>query len=168
MITNVNLRIRFVIDPDASFEECNGKGQPLTREEYEREGYYMACPIHPRDGVTTEGTTLGKTVCNTCAHEAERVPYKEYLAYYGNPERHVYLMAEVQRQCDACGAWHAAGGTGWIDFMDDSPEAQLAPESRWYTPAELQAIPGYLREIAEQDFGEAASPEMAPKGPDRV
>lgn len=43
-------RIKFVVDPDAQFEECNGEARPLTEDEY-RENPYRGCPMHPRSKV---------------------------------------------------------------------------------------------------------------------
>ena len=121
------LRVRFVLDPDASFEECNGEGRPLTAEEYAENGYL-------RPG-------------------GEPIPYAEYLEYYGNPDRHVYLQCQVQKQCPCCGAWSYEGGTGGIDFMDDDPE--LNATDCWILPGEAEKLPGYLREVALQDLEEA-------------
>jgi hypothetical protein len=127
-------RIRFVIDPDARFEECNGEPRPLTEEEYR--GYeYM------RDGVP--------------------VTYADYLRYQGNPERHVYIGAVLEHRCHCCGNWQDVDSLWNIDFMDDSPEVAVLTThatvsgfggtlcSQYYTlPVELDAIPGYLREVA--------------------
>lgn len=119
-------RIRFVIDPDAEFEECNGERRPLTREEYKGNEYMQ---------------------------DGRKQSYAEYLSYYGNPDRHVYLQSEVQRQCPCCQVWSTVGGTGHIDFMDDAPE--LAAMDRWYGCAEIDRLPGYLKEIAKEDVDEA-------------
>src|SRR5688572_7065959 len=101
-------RVRFVQDPHASFEECNGESRPLSEAEY-AENQYM------QDG--------------------QPVSYADYLDYYGNPERHVYLMTEVQKRCPCCGAWEFVAGTGGIDFMDDNPELGFA--DTWMTPDEV-------------------------------
>lgn len=121
-----HFRVRFVEDPDAAFEECNGEARPLTEAEY-AENYYL------KDGA--------------------RVSYEDYLAYYGNPERHVYLQCDVEKQCPCCQHWEYETGTGGIDFMDDDPE--LSQMDEWYTPDQVLTLPGYLREVATEDLREA-------------
>lgn len=129
-------RIRFVIDPDARFEECNGESRPLTEEEY-AEYQYM--------------------------HDGKPVPYLDYLSYQGNPDRHVYMGAVLDHRCHGCGVWHHVDSLWRIDFMDDSPEVAVLTQhatiggfagtlcSQYYSlPAELDAIPGYLREITKE------------------
>jgi hypothetical protein len=119
-------RIRFVNDDTTVFEECNGESRPLTEAEY-AENQYM------KDG--------------------QPIPYDDYLAYYGNPERHVYLQSEVQKKCRCCGQWETVGGTGCIDFMDDAPE--LSATDQWIPADRAADLPGYLREIALEDLSEA-------------
>lgn len=120
-------RVRFTIDPDGRFEECNGEARPLTPEEYAKNQYF-------RDGTP--------------------IPYAEYLRYYGNPDRHVYLQSEVQRRCPCCEQWQHVNGTGWIDFMDDDPE--LAKIDTWYDPSTIEGwTAGYLRLIALEDLTDA-------------
>jgi hypothetical protein len=126
VMTMTNYRIRFIEDPDAQFEECNGESRPLTAEEY-ADNEYM------KDGLP--------------------VSYASYLAYYGNPDRHVYLMSEVQKQCECCKHWQTVGGTGHIDFMDDSLEIRYT--DTWYSPDQITDKMGYLQEIALQDLEEA-------------
>lgn len=123
----MEMRIRFVVDEDAEFEECNGERRPLTRREYKGNEYM-------RDG--------------------QPIPYDEYLQYHGNPARHVYLRSEVQRKCPCCSHWESVGGTGHIDFMDDNPELRYA--DRWLAPEEITPAMGYLAEIAKEDFAEVA------------
>lgn len=123
-----NYRIRFVYDEDAVFEECNGEARPLTREEYDKD-YYV--------------------------ENGKRASYERYRAYWGNPDRHVYLGAIVDRQCPCCDTWKTAASLWYIDVMDDQPEAQCV--DRTYTREELEAIPGYLRDVARELFDEARS-----------
>lgn len=129
-------RVRFEVDPDAQFEECNGESRPLTRDEY-KANVYLA------DNGTRE------------------IPYDEYLRYYGNPDRHVYLMSRVQRKCSCCGQWADAGGTGHIDMMDDDPvfahHALGLPTGQWLTEEEARQLPGYLAEVAAEDIDQARS-----------
>lgn len=122
----VAYRVRFVHDEDAGFEECNGESRPLTAEEY---------------------------ADNTYMEDGKPVPYAEYLRYYGNPDRHIYLQSEVQKKCPCCGHWEYEAGTVHIDFMDDNPELSYA--DTWYTPEQAETLPGYLREIALQDLEQA-------------
>jgi hypothetical protein len=124
-------RVRFVHDPDGVFEESNGERRALTAAEY-AESPYM------RD----DRKTL--------------IPYAEYLRYYGNPDRHVFLQSEVEARCPCCGEWHYVAGTGGIDFMDDNPE--LDAVDRWWMIAEIDQIPGHLRSVALEDLSEAGAP----------
>lgn len=115
-----NYRVIFTEDPDACFEECNGEPRPLTEAEYKG---------------------------NYCLDlEGARIAYAEYLRYYGNPDRHVYLQAHVERQCDCCGMWKPTGHSlGGIDLMDDSIEFREVRFLHGYTPGDFP--PGYLTEI---------------------
>lgn len=147
-------RIRFVLDPDAEFEECNGEARPLTREEY-AEHSYRCCPDHPRGGTTV--LDFGPPQIQGCAAcgrtDYRDATYEEYRAYYGNPDRHVYLQSEVQRICPCCTVASTVGGTGYIDLMDDAPE--LAQMDRWFAEGEIEELVGYLREIAREDLADA-------------
>jgi hypothetical protein len=116
-------RIRFEYDDLASFEECNGEARPLTEEEY-ADAQYM------KDGVP--------------------VPYAEYLDYYGNPDRHVYMRAVLESKCVCCGSWSVVDSLHSIDFMDDSPETCAI--DRTFSARELAAVPGYLQDIARDMF----------------
>lgn len=156
----VDYRIRFEVDPDARFEECNGEARPLTREEY-AENVYRGCPDHPQAGTValpigaagaTDATPL--VGCRICGRSDYRdLTYAEYRAYYGDPDRHVYVQSRVQRQCPCCEQWMDTGGTGRIDLMDDAPE--LRALDRWFAADAIHQLPGYLREVAEQDVEEA-------------
>lgn len=121
-------RVRFQYDEDARFEECNGEPRPLTEEEYAENGYL-------KDG--------------------QPIPYAEYLAYYGNPDRHVYLLAHAQRRCPCCGEWGADEYLGSIDNMDDSPELLAITIGEFITPAAALELPGYLRECATEMLQQA-------------
>lgn len=149
-----NYRIRFTYDPDASFEECNGEPRPLTELEYAANAY-RACPRHPRAGSRTiDATTTPPLVgCAICGEtEYADIEYAEYRAYYGNPDRHVYVVADLQRQCDCCQVWSTVGSTGSIDLMDDAEE--LRQLDQWYTPDQIASLPGYLAEVARADLAE--------------
>lgn len=150
-------RVRFTIDQEAQFEECNGEARPLTEAEYAKNSY-RACPDHPRAGSKVLDTSVSPNVvvCPVCAKPADQwteIPYAEYLAWYGNPEKHVYLQLDVEKGCPCCGSWTRVGGLGHIDFMVDAPE--LGYLDQWYTEAEVEKLPGYLREVAEEDLREA-------------
>jgi hypothetical protein len=136
-----NYRIRFVIDPDGSFTECNGEPRPLTEEEYAGVQYM-------RDG--------------------KPVSYADYLAYYGNPDRHVYIGAMLERRCTCCGSWSDVDSLWNIDCMDDNEEVRILTHSdrtygavsQYYMlPTELNVIPGYLRDVTR---------ELLPDDADRV
>ena len=152
--TGAAYRVRFVIDPDGQFEECNGEARPLTRAEY-AENSYRCCPDHPRAGskVISVGPPQVQG-CAVCARTDYReMTYAEYRAYYGNPDRHVYVQSEVQRQCPCCQHWEIVGGTGHIDLMDDAPE--LRALDTWFAEDAIHQLPGYLREVAREDIDDA-------------
>lgn len=92
-----NYRVIVELDPDATIDGCDGKPLPESREVYEQN--YM----NDKQG--------------------KRVPYEEYVRYYGNPDRHVMLGIRVQRQCSECGSWKDAESLWGIDFMDDDSDA---------------------------------------------
>jgi len=157
----VKYRVRFVLDEDHQFEECNGEARPLTKAEYAG-NEYRACPDHPRAGtkVVDWGAAPDKSQqvqgCAVCGRtDYQDIPYEEYRAYYGNPDRHVYLQLEVQKGCPCCGAWHHVGGLGGIDFMDDAKELDAISLGDWIAEADVNTLPGYLREVAEEDLDEA-------------
>lgn len=134
-------RIRFRQDcVGSSIDGCDGKPLPEAPEVYAE---------------------------NQCLRpDGTPIPYDEYCDYYGNPDRHVLLMADVQRKCPCCGHWtdEDEGGeplpsVGRIDLMDDSPD--LYEIGSWYGPpwakvAAVDAIrlPRYLAEIARELLGE--------------
>lgn len=146
-------RVRFVIDPEASFEECNGEARPLTAEEY-AENQYMGCPVHPRSKVMAKSQPAqpGRAWCGECGREHEPIPYAEYLEYYGNAERHVYLGAIVDKLCTHCGSWTEAGSLWHIDLMDDDRELTLITLNK---PMAIDQAPGYLGEVARELVAEA-------------
>lgn len=152
-------RVRFIYDEDARFEECNGEARPLTEEEYAQNSY-MGCSRHPRgyQGTKEHDTTAkgqpGRSVC-ACGRLYEPIPYEEYRAYYGNPDRHVYLGCVVEAQCGACGEWHRAESLWGIDFMNDSRELNAINIGEWMPEAEARKLPGYAGETARDLLSEA-------------
>lgn len=132
---NTLLTFKFTIDDDAQFEECNGESRPLTEAEYVENGYRQ-CSIHPRQSCACDG--LGYV----------EVPYAEYLQYYGNPDRHVYVFLDV---------YYPDGGSdglGNIDLMDDSDEWLALIHQfgrsiigRKISAAQAVRLPGYLRDV---------------------
>lgn len=126
MTTTPTYRVRFVVDSEAQFEESNGESRPLTREEYANNEYN-----------DKQGNKIG---------------YAEYLRYYGNAERHVYLGCELQKQCECCGLFKTVQSLWNIDCMDDNPEYLHAQLDHWYSFGEVKADPkfGYLGEIAKE------------------
>lgn len=144
---NARTRYRVDYDPEAQFEECNGEARPLTEAEY-AENSCRACPDHPRAGTVVidpggkgRPQVKGCAVCRNTAYV--EIPYEEYLAYYGNPDRHVYLVVQREDRCPYCDTWIKGGSVWGIDYMDDSPEAGYVGDS--YT---LEQLPGYLRDVA--------------------
>lgn len=115
-------RVKFMRDPEGKFVEYNGEERPLTAEEYRECPYY--CP--------------GGAV----------VSYKDYLAYYGNPERHVYLTCVIEEQCEACGTWRVSDSLGWIDLMDDDSALRMIELGKDLCPEEAKKLPGELGCVA--------------------
>ena len=152
-------RVRFVIDEDARFEECNGESRPLTAEGY-AENSYRGCPIHPRSKVAPRRVKNGHAWCGECGTKYADLPYEEYLAYYGNPERHVYLGCIVDKRCACCGQWEKDAASVWsVELMDDDPAFRRIDLSHnggyVMTPDAALNLPGYLAEIAREELDEA-------------
>lgn len=122
----LEFRVRFVIDEEARFEECNGEARPLTESEY-ADNQYMDDARKP-------------------------IPYDEYLRYYGNPDRHLYFQCDVEKKCPHCGTWSYETGLGGIDMMDDSPEASETP---YMTPERAWNMGGYFQEVARDSLIDA-------------
>lgn len=138
-------RVKFEIDEDARFEECNGEARPLTREEYE-ENYYNDA-------------------------QGQRVPYERYLEYQGNPKRHRYIGILVEAQCPYCETWKDAGSLWGIDLMDDDVEWRKIRHAMHaqYTADEALALPGYLSDVAREMLAEAGhSPSRRALARERV
>lgn len=170
--TNVEYRVRFLRDTDARFEECNGEARPLTEAEYLKEGQYMACPVHPHGDKSNDRRQGGKAWCGqtlhvgagkVCGREYAPVPYADYLAYYGNKDRHRYIGVVVETQDNVC--THCGRGDGWqttpglwnIDLMDDGVE-WLFIRRRLNEPiraALVSSLPGYLAVVAKEQLEEA-------------
>ena len=147
-----NYRIKFVIDEDASFEECNGEPRPLTRAEY-AENVYRACPKHPRSKLPPQRVDGGRAWCGECGAEYVDIPYDEYLAYYGNPDRHVYLGAIVEKQCGECKTWTQTASLWRIDVMDDDPAYLRTPLDTWM-PIDAP-LEGYFAQVRDELYDEA-------------
>lgn len=144
-----NLRIRFVLDEDAQFEECNGEARPLTAKEY-AENVYRGCPNHPRSKWPPfRADDKGHAWCGECGTRYADIPYAEYLAYHGNPERHVYLGYEMQEQCTCCSARKTVDSLWDIDMMDDAPELRAITLGRWYDLSAPE-ITGYFRTLVDE------------------
>jgi hypothetical protein len=47
------------------------------------------------------------------------VPFEDYKAYHGDPNRHAMLLCRVEQRCNDCGGWETAEVLGNVDFMDD-------------------------------------------------
>jgi len=141
-------RIRFVIDDDAQFEECNGESRPLTEAEY-AENAYRACPNHPRGSEAPDRVENGNAWCGDCGTKYADVPYADYLDYQGNPDRHIYLGYEVQEQCVCCSTWTTTDSLWSIDMMDDSPELRVLSIGVWYDLLAPE-ITGYFRNLVDE------------------
>lgn len=117
-------RVKFVIDEEAEFEECNGESRPLTEAEYEQ-NYYQK--------------------------NGQKVSYADYLAYYGNPDRHIYLGIVVQKQCECCESWKTVDSLWNVDMMDDN----VIPPLDSYMPPEQAITFEYLGDEARGMLEEA-------------
>ncbi len=154
----INYRVKFVIDHDAQFEECNGEPRPLTPQEY-AENSYRACPQHPTAG--TKVIDFGPPQVQGCARcgntKYEDISYDDYLSYYGDPERHVYLGCIVEKQCPCCNTWAVANSVWNIDLMDDDPAFEHLTLDHGYTPDDAigASIGGHLSEIAREELHES-------------
>jgi hypothetical protein len=147
-------RVKFVIDEQARFEECNGEPRPLTEAEY-AENQYRACPKHPRGSTLPARTENGRAWCGDCGTEYADVPYADYLEYQGNPDRHVYLGVIVEKKCKCCGTWTNAASLWHIDFMDDDRAYQQTNLDHWYEPDVAGRLPDYAGEVAREQLEEA-------------
>lgn len=144
-------RYRVGTDLDFQLDECDGGAMPMSPERY-KGNECRACPQHPRAG--TKVLDLGgdgrpQAGCAVCGNtEYAPVPYEEYVAYYGNPERHIGLFVVREDQCPCCQSWVEGGALYGIDVMDDNPEAAFTGDGHdTYTREEL---PGYLQEVADE------------------
>lgn len=153
-MTEPIIEVRFSYDQDAVFEECNGGSGPLSEAEY-AENQYMACPDHPRGDKAGDRVENGRAWCAHCGKQYAPVPYAEYLAYYGNPEMHVYLGVEASYRCPGCSQRVKIGGLWNIDFMQDSRELFAIDVGKWISVDKARALPGYAREVAEEQIQEA-------------
>lgn len=131
MATKPTYTVEFVIDEDARFEECNGESRPLTETEY-ADNPYM--------------------------HDGQPIPYPEYLRYYGNPDRHVYLGCVVHKVCSCCGLSKPIESLWNIDTMDDSQRPRLNVK---LSPDEAVALPDYMGDIAREVLVEAGWTEAS-------
>lgn len=126
-------RVYFAYDSDACLDAPNGGPIP------ESEDQYLENPVRRQqpDGSWAD------------------ITYAEYCAYEGNPDRHVVLVAYLQRHCPCCDSWKTIDDLYNIDCMDDSPE--LRPIRVWdggerrvyYDPTDPK-LTGYLRTIVEE------------------
>lgn len=125
-----NFRVRFVIDEEGRFEECNGESRPLTEDEY---------------------------VGNCYMKDGKPVPYSEYLRYYGNPDRHIYLGCIVDGECPCCLTWDEKAALWGIDVMDDDKALREVQLNESYTAEEASKLPNFFGEIAREQLEEARS-----------
>lgn len=123
---NTIYRVKFVEDVDARFEESNGEPRPLTAAEYKGSEYQK---------------------------NGRNVSHAEYLLYYGNPERHVYLGCILQRQCERCEVFKTVQSLWNIDCMDDNVEYVRVTLDKWYAPDDPH-ITGYLLDVTKELIAE--------------
>lgn len=121
-------------DDDGRFEECNGEHRPLTNDEYLDNEYY-------RDG--------------------KPLSYAEYCAYYGDPDRHIYLYVKRQDVCPHCDSWIDGDAVYGIDVMDDDKEASCIGI---FTLAQL---PGHLHDVARDLDADVHAPKRRRLRPPR-
>ena len=53
--------------------------------------------------------------------DGRKVPFNEYMKFWGDPNRHVVLQAGVDMRCTECGEWTVVCNVGNVDFMDTDP-----------------------------------------------
>lgn len=156
-----NYRVAFVWDSDASFEESNGESRPMTEAEYAGNEFY-GCPDHPRAATRAKSPTeQGIGICTVCGKRSEPIPYAEYLAYYGNPEMHVYIGTIIETQ-SGIGDWTVAESMWRSDLMTDDPALHKVHVTddepkhlHYYDPATARKLPGYFGELAREMLSEA-------------
>jgi hypothetical protein len=130
------LRIKFEYDPDADLSHleqwdtpekyygstpncessaCEGWDDCMTY----KEGHQWRCEEcgteQEHDG--SEMPNLGGVCLDP--KDGRRIPFDEYMGYYGNPESHVVLCALVEKQCEHCDEWAVVDSLCGIDFMDN-------------------------------------------------
>lgn len=118
-----NLRIRFEYDTDPDFSYL---------EQWNTAEKYAEAKIQKPDGTSAT--------------------FEEYMAYWGDVERHVALSATVESQCECCNSWVIKDSLGDIDFMDDDHY-----EIGTFTEEEISNIKGYCKEVAEELFAQVKS-----------
>lgn len=115
------LRITFEYDPDPDFSYLGQWDTPET---------YVGNEVRKDDG------TLAT--------------FEEYMAYWGNVERHIALQAHVEAQCECCGSWVTRASLGGIDFMDDD-----AYDLGTFTEDEAASLKSYCKDVAADLFTES-------------
>lgn len=78
------------------------------------------------------------------------VPFEDYMKYYGDYNRHVVLVCDVEKQCVHCGEWSHVQSVGGVDFMDDDHW-----ETGTFTEEEALALRGYQADVAKDLLQEA-------------
>jgi hypothetical protein len=116
----MNLRIQFEYDTDPDFSYL---GQWDTPETYAG-----------NEALKDDGTPA---------------TFEEYMAYWGNVDRHIALIATVESQCECCDSWVSQISLGGIDFMDDD-----AYEIGTFTKEEAADLKGYCKDVAAELFAE--------------
>lgn len=93
--------------------------------------------------------------------------WEEYLAYYGDPNRHTVVAVSVQQQCPHCGEWKDAGALYNIDMMDDDRELDRVAMGQWEpVHVGIDQRRGHLADVAKELLREAGwSSEYFQRGP---
>ena len=88
-------------------------------------------------------------------NDGKPIPYDQYLQYYGNPDRHVYLGCVAEVQCPCCDHWESDASVWHIDFMDDDPELSAVNVGKAIPAMDAMNLPGYAGEIAREMLAES-------------
>jgi len=132
-----------VYDNDHTLEGCDGKPLPESPAVYAQN--IARVPVGYPEVRPSADTSI----------PYRDMTYEEYLAYYGDPDRHVVLGCQVEKECPCCGKWDHVQSLWGIDFMDDGEEWAAVTVDRTLTPDEALKLPGYLAEVAGELLHEA-------------
>lgn len=127
------LRIVWSYDPEPDLSYLEQWDTP--------EKYYGGAPNCPKCGEPMQYEAAHNWVCTNCIDQppvivewdgnekggqiivdGKKLPFDKYERTYGNPSKHITLMATVEGHCTCCGSWAHISSLGGCDYLDrDSP-----------------------------------------------